>query len=213
MLSQVQEDGLEHVIAYASRVLSKAERQYCVTRRELLAVVHFTQHFRPYLLGRRFTLRTDHGSLAWLKNFKDPTGQLARWLEKLQEFDFEVVHRPGRSHGNADALSRMPCHQCGRDSHYLSVSVNFFQADGSLEDCSLWQSSADEIRQLQMEDEVLGPLLRALENKSKPTENNFQGESAESRRLRSYGISWCPSKEFSADCLLINRLLAHHCSL
>ena len=94
-----------------------------------------------------------------------------------------MVHRPGRSHGNADALSRMPCHQCGRDSHYLSVSVNFFQADGSLEGGSLWQSSADEIRQLQMEDEVLGPLLRALENKSKPTENNFQGESAESRRL------------------------------
>ena len=209
MLSQVQEDGLEHVIAYASRVLSKAERQYCVTRRELLAVVHFTQHFRPYLLGRRFTLRTDHGSLAWLKNFKDPTGQLARWLEKLQEFDFEVVHRPGR---NADALSRMPCHQCGRDSHYLSVSVNFFQADGSLEDGSLWQSSADEMRQLQTEDEVLGPLLRALENKSKPTENNFQGESAESRRLLQLWDQLV-SKEFSTDCLLINRLLAHHCSL
>ena len=50
VLSQIQDDGRERVIAYGRRVLSKAERRYCVTRRELLAVVTFTQHFRPYLL-------------------------------------------------------------------------------------------------------------------------------------------------------------------
>ena len=117
VLSQVQDDGKERVIAYGSRVLSKAERRYCVTRRELLAVVYFLQHFRPYLLGRHFTMRTDHGSLSWLKNFREPEGQLARWLEKLQEFDFTIVHCPGQRHGNADALSRIPCTQCGREQH------------------------------------------------------------------------------------------------
>ena len=81
VLSQLDEEGAEHVVAYASRLLTKAERRYCVTRRELLAVVTFTKHFRPYLLGHKFTLRTDHGSLTWLQNFKDPEGQLARWLE------------------------------------------------------------------------------------------------------------------------------------
>ena len=98
VLSQADEQGREHVIAYASRTLSKAERHYCVTRKELLAVVTFIHHFRPYLIGRQFTLRTDHGCLRWLSNFKQPEGQLARWLKKLQEYQFEVVHRRGRNH-------------------------------------------------------------------------------------------------------------------
>ena len=62
VLSQV-EAGKEIVIAYASRVLSKAERGYCVTQKELLAVVTFLQQFRAYLLGRHFMVRTDRGSL------------------------------------------------------------------------------------------------------------------------------------------------------
>ena len=114
VLSQIGCDGREHVIAYGSRLLTKSERQYCVTRRELLAVVVFTKYFRPYLLGKRFILRTDHGSLQWLFNFKDPEGQVARWLEALQEMDFEIIHRKGHSYNNADALSRIPCRQCGQ---------------------------------------------------------------------------------------------------
>ena len=93
VLSQVR-DGQERtrVVAYASRVLSKPERRYCTTRRELLAVVTFVKHFRSYLLGSSFKVRTDHGSLAWLYNFREPEGQLARWLEQLQEYNFTVVH-------------------------------------------------------------------------------------------------------------------------
>lgn len=97
------------MVAYYSCSLSRPERNYCVTRRELLAVVLAVRHFRPYLLGTRFTLRTDHASLTWLLNFKQPEGQVARWLEILQEYDFDIQHRPGRQHGNADALSRRPC--------------------------------------------------------------------------------------------------------
>ena len=77
-----------------------------MTRRELLAIVEFVQHFRQYLLGRQFTLRTDHGSLVWIRNFKEPEGQVARWLERLAEYDFAVVHRRGSQHSNADALSQ-----------------------------------------------------------------------------------------------------------
>lgn len=86
VLVQHDEDGHERVVASASRTLSKAKRRYCVTRRELLAVVVFMQHFWPYLLGQEFVLHTDHGSLTWLQSFKELEGQLARWLEKLQEF-------------------------------------------------------------------------------------------------------------------------------
>ena len=112
VLSQIQ-DGEEKVVAYGSRVLTKQEKRYCVTRRELLAVVHFVKHFRHYLVGKKFTLRSDHASLKWIRSFKEPEGQVARWLEILDAYDFDLIHRPGAKHCNADALSRGPCTQCG----------------------------------------------------------------------------------------------------
>lgn len=111
-LSQIQ-NGQERVVAYASKVLSKTERRYCVTRKELFAVVTFIKHFRHFLYGRKFLVRTDHSSLRWLLRFKDPEGQLARWLEVISPYDMEIEHRAGRLHGNADGLSRVPCTQCG----------------------------------------------------------------------------------------------------
>ncbi|KRX33622.1 Retrovirus-related Pol polyprotein from transposon 17.6 [Trichinella murrelli] len=102
-----QKDGSkERVVAYASRSLTKPERRYCVTRREMLRLVCALREFRPYLYGQRVLVRTDHSCLRWLRNFKEPEGQVARCLLSLAELDFEVEHRPGRLHGNADALSR-----------------------------------------------------------------------------------------------------------
>ncbi|KAL5473843.1 hypothetical protein EMCRGX_G028405 [Ephydatia muelleri] len=68
---------------------------------------------KPYLYGRKFLLRTDHNSLCWLHNFKEPEGQVARWLETMAEFQYEVIHRPGKQHCNADSLSCGQCRQCG----------------------------------------------------------------------------------------------------
>jgi transposase InsO family protein len=102
-------DGVEKPVAYASRTYGKSEKNYCVTRKELLAVVHFVKYFKQYLLGRHFRVRTDHAALQWLRRTPEPIGQQARWLEQLEEFDFEVIHRIGARHGNADALSRRPC--------------------------------------------------------------------------------------------------------
>lgn len=107
VLSQKQ-DGEDRVIAFASRLLSPAERNYNVTRRELLAVVYFLKEFRQYLLGQKFVLRTDHSALQWLRRTPEPIGQQARWLETIEEFDLEIQHRAGAQHGNADALSRGP---------------------------------------------------------------------------------------------------------
>ena len=105
VLSQIQE-GKERVVAFASKKLNRTQQRYSVTRRELLAMVTFTHHFRHYLLGKKFLLRTDHGSLRWLFNFKDPRGQVARWIEALSLYSFDIQHRPGRSHQNADSMSR-----------------------------------------------------------------------------------------------------------
>lgn len=106
-LSQVQ-NGVEKTISYASRVLTPTQRKYCTTRKELLAIVCFTRHFRHYLLGRNFIIRTDHNSLTWLLNFKNIEGQLARWIEELSQYNMVIQHRSGKKHSNADGLSRIP---------------------------------------------------------------------------------------------------------
>ena len=108
VLSQQQNEILK-TIAYASRSLTKCERRYCVTRKELLTIVNFTQHFWHYLLGRKFRVRSDHQPLRWLFKLRDPSGQVARWLEILSAYDFTVDYRQGKKHNNADGLSRIPC--------------------------------------------------------------------------------------------------------
>jgi len=111
-------DGVERPIAFFSCIMNSSQRNYCPTRRELLAVIAGLQHFRHYLVGASVILRTDHYSLKWLKTFRRPEGILARWIETLAEFDYTVEHRPGRLHSNADCLSRPFCKQCyDRPSH------------------------------------------------------------------------------------------------
>jgi predicted aspartyl protease/transposase InsO family protein len=107
VLSQIQ-NGSEVVIAYASRVLSKAERNYDVTKKELLGAVNGLKSFKQYLMGRHFVLRTDHAALQWLRRTPEPMAQLARWLTFIELFDFDIQHRAGTRHGNADGLSRIP---------------------------------------------------------------------------------------------------------
>ena len=107
ILSQEFPEG-EKAIAYASRSLAPNEKKFTTTELECLAVIWATEKFRPYLEGATFTVITDHHSLVWLHNLKDPHGRLARWALKLQNYDFTIRHRPGKSHMAADALSRVP---------------------------------------------------------------------------------------------------------
>ena len=175
VLSQIHNDK-EHVIAYASRTLTKAERNYCVTKKELLAVVTFLQHFRPYLLGAPFTIRTDHGVLAWIHKFKEPEGQIARWLQKLQEYQFSIIHRPGRLHNNADAMSRIPCKQCGIIPADEIKAVASVSPDNLL----LCKYSSDELRAAQLDDPYIGPVLRSKETS---TPSPSPKSTCEDRRL------------------------------
>ena len=103
------------MIAYASRCLSRAERNYNTTRRELLAVIFGLKQFSTFLLERQFLLRVDHSALSFLKKTPEIMGQAARWLEFIEEYTFTIQHRSGASHGNCDALSRRPCGDDGKE--------------------------------------------------------------------------------------------------
>ncbi|VDI48100.1 Hypothetical predicted protein [Mytilus galloprovincialis] len=113
----------EVVIAYSSRTLSKSERNYCTTRKELLALVFFIKQYRHYLYGKKFRARTDHKALKWLFSMKEPEGQTARWITQLSEYEFSIEHREGKRHRNADGMSRIPCHQCGNDENNIATSA------------------------------------------------------------------------------------------
>ena len=168
------------MVAYASRRLSQAEVNYCVTRRELLAIVHFVKYFRHYLLGRTFVVRTDHVALRWLKRIPQPIGQQARWLEILEEFSFTIVHRAGAKHGNADAMSRRPCdrrrccplgtgreqdNDSGRDGEVYAVGTQQVGDDAPTDELptdELPSWTDCEIKGEQETDPDLGPVYAAL---------------------------------------------------
>ena len=116
-------DGKEHVCIYSGRELSHAETSYSTIEREALAVVDGIKRYQSYLSDSKFYVHTDHGSLSWLLNMKDPTSRLARWVLCLQQYDFDIIHRPGVTNGKTDALSRR-CYSSTVSSHPLA-SIDF----------------------------------------------------------------------------------------
>ena len=108
VLAQKNRDGGESFVAYVSRTLKGAELNYGITKNECLAVVWEIKQFRVYVHGNKFTVITDHAALVWLMNISDTTGRLAMWSIYLQAYRFDIIHRKGFLHSNADALSRPP---------------------------------------------------------------------------------------------------------
>jgi hypothetical protein len=104
VVSQVQ-NGEERVISYASKTLNKSQRRYCTTYKELYAIVAMVKQFRHYLYGKSFIIRTDHASLRYWRTM-DIEGVVGRWFARLSAYHFEIEHRAGKDHGNADGLSR-----------------------------------------------------------------------------------------------------------
>ena len=93
--------------AYFSKHLSKTEKNYSTSERELLAIVLGVEHFKQYLYGREFTIITDHEPLKFLSTADVPVPRLARLQKRLNIYNHKIEYRPGKLNGNADALSRM----------------------------------------------------------------------------------------------------------
>ncbi|GFX96804.1 hypothetical protein TNCV_1648391 [Trichonephila clavipes] len=182
-------DGQERVVAYWSKCLSKPERNYCVTRKELLAIVKAIEHFHHYLYGQKFLLRTDHASLTWLMNFRNTEGQVARWIQRLNEYYFDIRHRKGSSHGNADALSRRPCPENCRHCSRVETKYDYAIRQITTSTATPPDPWSDEkVREDQMADPDIKPLIEFLESSSnKPS---WQDISAYSPTTKQYWALW-----------------------
>lgn len=106
-LVQIQ-DGKERVVAYASQKLTPTQQRMSTTEREFLAVAWVVKKFRPYVYGRPFDIITDHHSLCHMLKMKEPQDKLIDWILYLQQFNFTVKYKSGKTHLDADSLSRYP---------------------------------------------------------------------------------------------------------
>lgn len=93
-------------MAFISRKLFPKEVHYSTVEKEALAIKWALNSFKYYLLGREFTLQTDHKALQWLQRIRDTNGRITRWYLAMQAFRFMVDHIPGRLSVTADYLSR-----------------------------------------------------------------------------------------------------------
>ncbi|CAF4588394.1 unnamed protein product, partial [Rotaria socialis] len=151
VLTQEYEEK-KYVIAYASRTLSTAERNYGATEREALAIVWATKHFRPYLEGNKIYVRSDCKALEWMRTAKDVTGRLARWAMKLSAYQIEEIkYRPGKLNANADSLSRNPLPDDIVNQHEVSTietAVNLWQNTNILKDIKEEQQADPKLKQI-----------------------------------------------------------------
>ena len=102
-----QQEGKECIICCASQTLSKSKQNHSTTKKECLAVVYGIKNFHNYLIANHFKVYTDHYSLQWLRSMKHKSTVLHHWAAELKNYDFEVLHRPGKNQGHVDALSRL----------------------------------------------------------------------------------------------------------
>ena len=163
MLGQVSPDHTNCLcpVAFFHHSLSKAEEKYDATEKELLAVVLGVKKFQIYLGSRKFDLITDHYALRWLNslNVNDTKGRKGRWIEFLQQFDINAIHKAGKSPemSMADFLSRVtPSGDCkAQNGHVASVKWNKSQLESTL-------FSLDMVKEGQKQDPVISEVIRRL---------------------------------------------------
>ena len=180
---QLLEDGEHGVIAFASRILRGPELLYTVTVKELLSIIFGLQKYRTILLRRKLVIRTAHYALKFLKQCRLLNDRLTRWSLLLNEFDYEVEHIPGKQNVVADTFSSYPAESSGipirsHNSPVVAISsgneIDVISALFSTSGLKDLAKHFGNMRELQLEDEFLGPLFRAkLQGKDHFQTNRF----------------------------------------
>ncbi|KAK2716768.1 hypothetical protein QYM36_007050 [Artemia franciscana] len=167
VLFNINPNGKESIVQYASRALTEAERKYSTVERECLAVVVYMEHFRQFLLAKKFTLRVDQKSLIWLHTMQNSSTRLTRWVLRLQAFDYTEIYIKGRSNILPDFLSRNP-----KEISEQSLTIAEIQEESaifSIRNIALHQDKDDfcsSMKRFIAEDEdknVLGRYYRSLQ--------------------------------------------------
>ncbi|GFT69156.1 uncharacterized protein K02A2.6 [Trichonephila clavipes] len=193
----LNKNGSERPIAFASRTLSGSEKKYSQIDKEALSIVWAVRKFYLYLKGRRFNLITDHKPLIAIFGSKRGLPVLAatrllHYALILQSFEFDIIFRKTIEHGNADFLSRLP-----KTSEELEVKddITIFQ----MSQIEALPVTSKELRQETSKDIELGPLLRALREGK-----DLQGREAQytiEDGCIMYGQRVCIPRKFRKDVL------------
>jgi hypothetical protein len=126
ILAQLGAGDLDHLRAFARRKLSESEHNYNMIEREGIAMVYALQKFRHYLLGKHFNMFTDHSALKYVVNKLVLGGTICRWLLLFQEFDFEVIVKPGKMNAGPDHLSRVTNGEEPTNLEYTFLDAQLF---------------------------------------------------------------------------------------
>ena len=159
VISHLMPDGTERPIAYGSRTLTKAEKNYAQIDKEAAAIIFGIKKFHPYIYGRKFTLITDHKPLTTIFSPKSSLPALAaarlqRWAIILSAYQYEVEFRATDKHANADCLSRLPL-QITTEEDAITKDASLF----NLQQIERLPVKADKIAQLTANDSVLSKVI------------------------------------------------------
>jgi putative transposase len=158
VLMQKDDSGQEFIIGFSSKQFSATQSRWATQELEGYAVFYALQHWRVYLHGIKFTLLTDHANLIWILQQEKPS-KIQRWSTLIQEFNFDIIHTPGRLNVVADALSRHPIPTTETETDAVSVST----ADSIHTDVHLVDPiQLQEIQKQQQQDPLLQQYIRVL---------------------------------------------------
>ena len=163
VLAHVMEDGSEKPVSYASRTLSKAERNYSQIDKEALAVVFAAKKFHQFLYGRHFKIYTDHKPLLGLLSSDKAipsmaSGRVQRWALTLSAYEYDLVYRRGKENGNADGLSRLPLSSEPKETPIPAEVVHL------METIQASPITAIQIKQWTARDNVLAQVLKYVQH-------------------------------------------------
>ncbi len=159
VLTQKMSSGMEEVLAYASRTLNRAERNYSATEKECLAVIWSLEKWQHYLEPKLFTVITDHSALKWVLSSTKTTSRLIRWALRLQRFNFIVEYRKGKLNSVPDALSRIPSQvKCCLYSKHMDDDIPI---------------SCETIKEEQQKDPAIEQIIKQLAERDDKVEQDF----------------------------------------
>lgn len=174
VLSQETEDGRWRPVSYFSKHLNKTESGYSASEREMLAIVLSVERFKQYLYGRSFTVLTDHQPLKYMLTAEVPQLRLARMVNRLSSFVYDIVYRAGAENGAADGLSRSFGECCGNDPDSIEegemINAVLSFSTGALNEAQLEDPDLRWIYDLKKKHKFVvnrPPSIKAVDNKER----------------------------------------------